>query len=154
MKIQRILVPVDYSDCSQAALEAAGQIAAAFGATLDVIHVWDRPTYVSEELKVRTEGQVRTLLDMIRENAEAEMTEFLAKVSLPASVQHSHRLVSGNPSATVLHELSEGKYDLLVVGTHGRTGLRHLMLGSVAETLVRLSPVPVLTIRGSRTAPT
>jgi nucleotide-binding universal stress UspA family protein len=150
MKISRILVPVDYSECSQAALGAAGFMAAAFGAAIDVIHVWDRPSYVSDELKVRSEGQVRTLLDMIRENADTEMASFLSKVALPPGVAVSHRLVSGNPSATVLHELAEGRHQLLVVGTHGRTGLRHLMLGSVAETLVRLSPVPVLTVPGPR----
>jgi len=152
MKITRILVPVDYSECSQAALTAAGFVAAAFGAALDVIHVWDRPSYVSEELTVKSHGEVRTLLDMIRENAETEMAEFLAKVAVPPSVPLSHRLVSGNPAATVLHELREGRHDLLVVGTHGRTGLRHLMLGSVAETLVRLSPIPVLTVPGPRPA--
>jgi nucleotide-binding universal stress UspA family protein len=150
MKIARILVPVDYSECSQSALTAAGFVAAAFGATLDVIHIWDRPSYVSEELTVRGEGEVRTLLDMIRENAETEMRDFLAKAALPASIPLSHRLVSGNPAATVLHELRQGHHDLLVVGTHGRTGLRHLMLGSVAETLVRLSPIPVLTVPGPR----
>jgi nucleotide-binding universal stress UspA family protein len=55
-------------------------------------------------------------------------------------------LLSGNPAATILAELDAAHHDLLVVGTHGRTGLRHLLLGSVAEKLVRLSPVPVLTV--------
>lgn len=150
MKIKRILVPVDYSECSQAALTTAGFVAGAFGGAIDVIHVWDRPSYVSEDIKVKEQGEVRTLLDMIRENAEKEMAEFLRKVELPPNVQVSHRLVSGNPAATILHELEQRQHDLLVMGTHGRTGLRHMMLGSVAETVVRLSPIPVLTVPGPR----
>lgn len=151
MNITRILVPVDYSECSEAALATAARFAQAFGAGLDVIHVWDRPTYVSEELKVGHGADARSLLDMIRENAEEEMVAFLRKVPPPAGVEVSHRLVSGNPAAKVLEELGRGKHQLLVMGTHGRTGLRHLMLGSVAETLVRLSPVPVLTVPGPKT---
>jgi nucleotide-binding universal stress UspA family protein len=146
MGISQILVPVDYSDCSRAALAFASVIAEKVGASLDVVHVWDRPTYVSESTRVQHEGESRSLIDMIRDNAEAEMSDFLATTPFPATIRLSHRVLSGNPAARVLEELRRGQHQLLVVGTHGRTGLRHLLLGSVAEKLVRLAPVPVLTV--------
>jgi len=147
MAIRQILVPVDYSECSRAALAVAGLLAKPLGAALDVVHVWDRPLYVSEDVRVRApSGASRSLVDMIRENAELEMAAFMQDVKVPEGVAVTRRLLVGNPAATVLAELSAAHHELLVIGTHGRTGLRHLLLGSVAEKLVRLSPVPVLTV--------
>jgi nucleotide-binding universal stress UspA family protein len=146
MTISRILVPVDYSDCSGAALAFAAGIASVTGAELDVVHVWDRPAYVSDAVRVVQQGVAVSLVDLIRDNAETEMGDFLAKVTIPPGVRLSHRLLSGNPAQRILTELRLHQHQLLVVGTHGRTGVRHLLLGSVAETLVRLSPVPTLTV--------
>ena len=146
MNIHSILVPVDYSPCSAAAVTFAVELASQLGAELDVVHVWDRPAYVSDDIKVGHPGDARSLFELIRENAQAEMTQFMGKLALPTTVKASTRLLSGNPAATVLKALQAGKHQLLVVGTHGRTGLRHMLLGSVAEKLVRLSPVPVLVV--------
>jgi len=147
MTLRKILVPVDYSDCSRAALVFAADIARALGAALDVVHVWDRPPYVSESVVVRhPDGAMRSLIEMILEAAERDMTEFLSLAKIPADIPFERRLCSGNPAARILSELAEGRHDLVIVGTHGRTGLRHALLGSVAEKLVRLSPVPVLTV--------
>jgi nucleotide-binding universal stress UspA family protein len=82
---------------------------------------------------------------LIRESAERDMTEFLANVALPSTLSLTQRLLSGEPASTLVSELKNGDYDLVVVGTHGRTGLSHMLLGSVTEKLIRLSPVPVLT---------
>jgi universal stress protein A len=147
MTIHKILVPVDYSECSRAALELALEMARTDGAELDIVHVWDRPAYVNEAVMVRHEGgKPRSLIEMIHENAEHDMAEFLSRVQIPAGVRHQKRLLSGNPAATILKELERGAHELLVIGTHGRTGLPHILLGSVAEKMVRLSPVPVLTV--------
>lgn len=150
MTIRRILVPVDYSEGSGAALAYAATLSQELGASLDVVHVWDRPAYVSETVLVGPAGEKRPLTELIRENAEAEMTSFIARANLPAGIALETRLLSGNPAARILEELALGKHELLVVGTHGRTGLRHLLLGSVAEKLVRLAPVPVLTVPSPR----
>lgn len=150
MTIRRILVPVDYSEGSGAALAYAGMLAQQLGASLDVVHVWDRPAYVSDTVLVGPTGEKRPLTELIRENAEAEMTSFIARTNLPAATTIETRLLSGNPAGRILEELSLGKHELLVVGTHGRTGLRHLLLGSVAEKLVRLAPVPVLAVPSPR----
>jgi nucleotide-binding universal stress UspA family protein len=74
------------------------------------------------------------------------MNEFLAGLTLPAGVPSSSRLISGDPAAALLAELKKGEHDLVVLSTHGRTGFAHLLLGSIAEKLVRLSPIPVLTV--------
>jgi universal stress protein A len=147
MDIQRILVPVDYSDHSKHALEYAAGLASRFGAKIDVVHVWDRPSYVPDTLIVpKGETMPRSLTDLIREGAEREMDEFLASATLPKDVAVAHHLESGEPASTLIKRFGEHPCDLLVVGTHGRSGVRHLLLGSVAEKLVRLSPVPVLTV--------
>ncbi len=147
MPYQRIMVPVDYSDHCKTALTAAVDVARRFGATIDLVHVWDRPSYVSEAIMVGQPGdRQRSLLELIRENAEKDMVEFIATLSLPPDVQVTHQLLSGDPATTLAKELAKGGHDLVVIGTHGRTGIVHLLLGSVTEKLVRTSPVPVLTV--------
>jgi universal stress protein A len=147
MPFRRILVPVDYSENSKAAVQAAVALAKELGGTLDLVHVWDRPTYVSDAVMVRRPGEEqRSLAELIHQNAEKDMEEFLASLSLPSDVVVTHRLCSGEPASTLIGELKQGKHDLVILSTHGRTGLLHLLLGSVAEKLVRFSPVPVLTV--------
>ncbi len=144
--VRRILVPVDYSENSGQALGTALAFAPLLGANVEVVHVWDRPPWMSDTMTVRVDGSEKALGALIRENAEREMTEFLAKTTLAGAAELQHRLISGDPAGAVLRELESGKYDLVVIGTHGRGGLKHLLLGSVAEKLTRLSAVPVLTV--------
>jgi universal stress protein A len=147
MPFRRILVPVDYSENSKASVHAAVALARELGGSLDLVHVWDRPTYVSDAVMVRRPGEEqRSLAELIHENAEKDMAEFLASLSLPSDVVVTHRLCSGEPASTLIAELKQRKHDLVILSTHGRTGLLHLLLGSVAEKLIRFSPVPVLTV--------
>ena len=147
MGIRRIMIPIDYSENSRAALAYGAELALGFGASLDIVHVWDRPTYLTDAVMVQHPGEAhKPIGELIRENAQRDMAEFLAEVSLPAGVSSSSRLVSGEPASALLAELKKGEHDLVVLSTHGRTGLAHLLLGSIAEKLVRLSPVPVLTV--------
>ena len=147
MTVRRILVPVDYSSCSEGALRYAGFVAQRLGAAIDVVHAWDRPSYVPDTLVVGRPGEPeRTLGELIQMNADREMTEFLARVTLPEGVKAEHCLVSGEPASAILDRVRADGYELIVIGTHGRTGVRHLLLGSVAEKVIRLSPVPVLTV--------
>jgi nucleotide-binding universal stress UspA family protein len=142
-----ILVPVDYSEHSKVSARFAAELAASVGAKLQIIHVWDKPSYATDAVLVRTPGEEkRSLAELIRENAERDMTEFLSSLALPSDAKVTHRLLSGDPAATILAELKTGAFDVIVLGTHGRTGLAHMLLGSTAEKLVRLSPVPVLTV--------
>jgi len=143
---RNILVPVDYSENSKASVKFAAELAQNLGSTLEILHVWDKPNYVSDAVMVRRADQEHcSLAELIRESAERDMTEFLASVALPVTLSVKHRLASGEPASTLVAELKKGNHDLVIVGTHGRTGLAHMLLGSVAEKLIRLSPVPVLT---------
>lgn len=146
MSVKSILVPVDYSACSRAALRFALDLAQRYQATLDVVHVWDRPSYVSDVLMTSTEPMSRkSLIQLIQENAQRDLDEFLSGVELPPGAARG-RLLSGDPASALLKEIKQVKPDLVVVGTHGRTGLTHVLLGSVAEKLARLSPVPVMIV--------
>lgn len=144
MAFKRILVPIDYSEPSRRALALALTLDA--DAEVDVVHAWDRPSFVSDEMVVHKDGVRHSLSELIRENAEREMSEFLASVKVPSGRRFSHRLLPGEPVSIILAEAAKPGYDLLVVGTHGRTGMTRLLLGSVTEKLIRLSPVPVLSV--------
>jgi universal stress protein A len=147
MGIRQIMIPIDYSENSKAALTYGAELALGFGASLDIVHVWDRPTYLTDAVMVQRPGEGhKPIGELIRENAQHDMTEFLSQLSLPATLSISSRLIAGEPASALLAELKKGEHDLVVLSTHGRTGLAHLLLGSIAERLVRLSPVPVLTV--------
>ncbi|HKY36707.1 MAG TPA: universal stress protein [Polyangiaceae bacterium] len=147
MAPQVILVPVDYSDCSRAALRFAVDLAQRYQASLDVVHVWDRPSYISDLMLTTTEVMPRqSLFHLINENAQRDLDQFLKGTELPQGMTATGRLLSGDPASALLQEIKQGHHRLVVVGTHGRTGLSRVLLGSVAEKLVRLSPVPVLVV--------
>ena len=148
MAFRNILVPVDYSEPSQRALELALSLDA--DAEIMVVHAWDKPAYVGDQVVTHPDGSRRSLSELIRENAEREMTDFLAKVKNPSGKGFKHRLIPGEPVSAIIAEAGTPGYDLLVVGTHGRTGMTKLLLGSVTEKLIRLSPIPVLTVPPAR----
>jgi universal stress protein A len=144
MAFRSILVPVDYSEPSRRALELALTLDG--GAKVTAVHVWDRPAYVGEQIIAHADGSRRSLSELIRENAEREMTEFLSLVKPPAGVAFEHKLISGEPVTAILAEAGQPGYDVIVVGSNGRSGMSKLLLGSVTEKLIRLSPIPVLTV--------
>lgn len=147
MKVARILVPIEYSDNCATALELSGRLAERLGAELVVMHVWERPSFVTEDLMVEHEelGR-RTLADLVAFTAREDLRAFMQRVRLPPSVKLTTRLVSGEPAHAILEHVRSEGVDLIVVATHGRTGFRHFLMGSIAEKMVRLSPVPVLTV--------
>ncbi|HEY3497285.1 MAG TPA: universal stress protein [Polyangiaceae bacterium] len=146
--LRRILAPVDYSEGARRALTCALDFSRSFGAEVEVVHVWDRPSYVSGDVIVHGPGENRRSLgELMRENAAREMQEFLGTVTRAAEAPRlSQRLLSGEPASTLIAELEKGEHDLVVLGTHGRSGFRRLLLGSTTEKLVRYSAVPVLVV--------
>lgn len=145
--MKRILVPVDYSDPSRAVLQFAAEVAHRLGGDLTVVHVWECMPHAPPDLTVKgRDGKVRKLADVIRENAENEMKQFLAGAALPEGLRVATRVEGGDAAKCILGDLDSGDFDLLVMGTHGRGGVKHVVLGSVAEKIVRSSRVPVITV--------
>jgi nucleotide-binding universal stress UspA family protein len=146
---ERILVPVDFGPPSRAALEQAAYLARRLGARIDVLHVWQPlpPTWTPI-------GPPLVLDDPLpmfeRSKAGQAMKELLSQLEWEFGLDCRGRLESGNPSSCILRVAEEEGYDLIVMGTHGRTGMSHLLLGSISSTVVRKAPCPVLTVRAPR----
>lgn len=141
--IKRILVPVDFSAASRAALWRAGELATALGATIELLHVVDLPQPL-----VITEGHVPLPPEYrrdVRRGAEDHLKEWLETAKVPATFQRS--LGEGKPFVEIVKYAREHGVDLIVMGTHGRGGMAHLLLGSVADKVIRTAPCPVMTVR-------
>ena len=149
--IRNILVPVDFSPSSKLALDYASMLAEKYSAKVRIFHAWEVPAFLRPDLTVWSGELSGTLADSVKLAAEQAMTEFVKAANVSGRKEVTTELVSGAPAATVLSALEAGTYDLVVMGTHGRTGLSHLFLGSVAEKVVRHSKQPVLTVRALQT---
>lgn len=145
---KRILVPTDFSAASRAALEHAAGLAERYGATVVALHVWQPPTLMRADDAVTISGEpYQTLSEMAGKRASAEMDTFLAPLIEHEGVWFRRQVSMGDPADTILQVAEDGKFDLIVMGTHGRTGLKRMILGSVAEKVTRRASCPVLTIR-------
>jgi nucleotide-binding universal stress UspA family protein len=147
----QILVPVDFSTSSRAALDYASELSKKLGATLDVLHVWQAPAFVPLGSGVVSPGVGEaSLIEMVRKNAEEGLDAFVEEAQKRGVAVRSSRTIGGPAAFAIVDAAKEGNYDLIVIGTHGRTGLPRVLLGSVAETVVRHAHCPVLTVRSPR----
>jgi nucleotide-binding universal stress UspA family protein len=139
LPVRTILHPTDFSEHSRFAFRLACALARDYGARLVVLHVGPPPGIVYGTGPVPVEGQ----------RYQEELQEQFAQVQAPHSkVTVEHRLVlSADPAGAILSVAGELGCDVIVLGTHGRTGLRRALLGSVAEQVVRKAPCPVLTVK-------
>ena len=140
--LKKILCPVDHSECSYLALKYAISLALKDEAKLYLMHVIDSRLYDTEiykfgphKLNEIDESKIRT--DLMKGLPEGT-TDVLEVETI---------VVKGVPFNEIINAATEISVDLIVIGTHGRTGLSHVMLGSVAEKVVRKAPCPVLTVR-------
>lgn len=148
--VQKILVPVDLSPCSSHALAEARQFADAFGASIDLLYVWSAPALVAPEAVVTGIGiNEQPLFEWVRHNANEQLARFQASAEHEGINVQQSICESGDPATSIVEHATSGKYDLVVMGTHGRTGLSHVLLGSVTEKVVRRAPCPVLTVRAA-----
>jgi nucleotide-binding universal stress UspA family protein len=150
--IRRILVPTDFSEHSQRAFDQALSLAERMGASVDVLHVWEPPRHLESEVLMMVPGEPNTPLETFGlAHAGRILHAWLAPYDSSPVPLHVH-LERGPAADTIVHFASQG-YDLVVMGTHGRTGLSRLMMGSVAQKVATLCPVPVLTVhRGEEAA--
>jgi len=145
IKIQRILVPTDFSEFSQCALRYGCELAQRFSAQLHLLNVVEEiyplipdpgmtfpppDTYVLETQEV-AKKQIQTL----------------PPDDLRGSLSIIREVVTGVPFVEIVRYARENEIDMIVIGTHGRTGLAHVLMGSVADKIVRKSSCPVLTVR-------
>jgi len=144
--IERILVPVDFSACSQAAIDHAVILAEAFDASIDVLHAWQLPHAFGAHGRSGADRE-GTLLGFSRTQSGHALKAVLQVLEDKGLVRVRGRLVASTPKQAILEAADGGDYDLIVMGTHGRTGLSHMLLGSVAEQIVRRASIPVLTVR-------
>ena len=145
--VTRVLVPIDFSPSSRAALEYATFLVAKFGAALEVLHVWEPPGYVGPDaLALLPVAAGQPGWERTRDEVMREVELFLRKIG-PRPGNATVRVEAGEPSDAILSAAKDGGADLIVMGTHGRTGLSRLLIGSVAEAVLRRATCPVLTTR-------
>lgn len=141
--IRKILCPTDFSESSEVGLEAAVTLALRLGSTLEFVHVIQPPIYVGWEDSPAGLAATAQVLEQSREQAKLHLEATAAKYA-SRGVSITIQLLEGSPHQEI-SELSK-QVDLVVMSTHGRTGLPHLFLGSVAERVVRTASCPVMTV--------
>lgn len=145
--IRRILVPVDFSEPSRRALDYAAELARPLDAAIEVLHVAEIPVFVPCASLPEAGASDQSLVAVVRESAEALLATFVGEATERGVPVRASRLELGAPAHVITEVARSGDYDLIVMGTHGRTGLSHALLGSVAERVVRQAPCPVLSVR-------
>jgi nucleotide-binding universal stress UspA family protein len=148
MNPQTILYPTDYGPTSQAALSSAVELAQQYGSRLIVLHVVET---LGPEMVSYGEAEFRPQPESFRKSLWQELHQ---KVStIPREIPVEYVLSDGDPTTTILEATDRYHCDFIVMGSHGRTGLNRLLIGSVAEKVVRLAPCPVLVVKPPPKAP-
>jgi universal stress protein A len=137
LSIKTILVPTDFSEHSETALHFAGALARDYGARIVLLHVIPIP--IAPPIDGAIAAPPVSTADELRERLEA--------IDLPG-VEVQRRLIEGRPLEGILDTAADSGCDLIVMGTHGRGGIRRLLMGSVAEGVLRQASCPVLTVKG------
>jgi nucleotide-binding universal stress UspA family protein len=144
--IKRILVPLDFSTSSRRALDYAAGMALRFDAALHLVHVCEVPTMMTGSMDAYAIAYSDWAL-RLGEEAERELVKVTA--SLKAR-QVTTEVLFGNPARAIVEAAEANAADLIVMGTHGHGAVMHLMMGNVAERVVRFAPCPVMTVREPR----
>lgn len=140
MTLKGIVVAVDCSPYSRRALDLALTMALSFGAKLEIVHVWEPPDFA------RNVQPDDALHQRLREEAKLRLDEFLQSAKLPVAFQSEPTLLAGTAAVALIRHLEAQGTDLVVLGTHGRAGIEHLLMGSVAETVTRYAPCSTLVV--------
>ena len=141
MTLKRILLPTDFSDTAQHALGYAREMADRFGAEVHMLHVVADPT--PQDWAV---GAGALVVSDLLKTWEADAERHLASISIDG-VETVRAIRVGHAFVEILHYATDNAIDMIVMGTHGRGPVKHLLLGSVAEKVVRKAPCAVLTVR-------
>jgi nucleotide-binding universal stress UspA family protein len=142
--IKKILVAVDFSPCSRAALKQALSLSEQLGGSVDALHVAEVPTFRREPRVASAEG-LSTLREYALQEGKAELAAFLTELPPDLRSRVQPRVQAGRPRDVIIAAAAD--YDLLVMGTNGRTGRAHSLAGSVTESVVQVAPCPLLAVR-------
>jgi nucleotide-binding universal stress UspA family protein len=146
---KKILVPVDFSAHSREAVTTAIKLADRFGASIKMVHVFQPVEYGVEGSLLYSAEQLNRVCARLEKDLEIETQAAQASAgAVPVSGVVLHGIISSE----IVRCAKEENFDLIVMGTHGRTGFKHLMLGSVAEKVLRTAACPVLTVRAESEA--
>ncbi|RJP22500.1 MAG: universal stress protein [Deltaproteobacteria bacterium] len=140
----KILLPSDFSECSADAARAARRLAEHFGSRLTVLHVLDEPA--AFDPMFRGEVPVELLRGRMEQYAREGMERFV-DTHFQGIPDVATLTASGVPYREIIRTARETGAGLIVIGTHGRTGVEHVIFGSTAEKVVRMAPCPVLSVR-------
>jgi len=141
---RKILVPTDYSKHSAEAVRYATDLARRYEAAITLVYVFEPVTYALPEGHLM---QSPPQLQEMQAAFEQRLRDAAADAKAAGARQVEAKVLTGPVAAEISDCAERGGFDLIVMGTHGRTGLRHLVLGSVAEKVVRTAPCAVLTVR-------
>jgi nucleotide-binding universal stress UspA family protein len=146
---RKLLVPVDFSVHSAEAIRVAVELAKRFEGSLKLVHVYDPLVYsLPDGFVFLPQYQI----DQLFEALDAQLASS-KKLALDAGAPRVEtELLKGFVAGEIVDHATRGEFDLIVMGTHGRTGMKHLVIGSIAERVVRLSTCPVLTVKSLATA--
>jgi nucleotide-binding universal stress UspA family protein len=139
---KHVLVPTDFSESSRAALDMAVDLATRYGAALTIVHTCEIPAYAYTPIGAVPIDLLTPVQEAARRALEAMLDGLRSRVPTAQAV-----LRLGAPAEEILAAAADARADLIVMATHGRRGFSHLLLGSVAERVVRTSSIPVLTVR-------
>jgi nucleotide-binding universal stress UspA family protein len=142
--IQKILVPIDFSDQSWRVLQLAAELCRKHEAAVTLLHVWDHEPVAAPVDRALYERQALSseALSHLTRKMEMARHDLLANGAMQVDTSFEH----GRPEREIVRFASTGGFSLVVMGTHGRTGYSHVLLGSVAERVVRRARCPVLTV--------
>ena len=142
--LKKILCAVDFSEPSRKALRAAMDLASRFDCELTLLHVYQMPGYAFPEGVVMAGPEV---LNELVGRIDKVLGEWKKECEDRGLTNVKTETAMGIAHVEIVRIAAEGSYDMLVIGTHGRTGLKHALLGSIAERVIRTAPCPVLTVR-------
>lgn len=144
MKFKKVLLPVDFSDHSDNLLKVAISFAKDNNSTLSLVHVVSTDLYVSSFYS-STINLPSIIVDIVSE-AKVHMENFTNRFDFKG-VPFEWKVIEGNVHKAIYEEAEKGDASLIIMGTHGRSGIEHMVLGSTAERVIRDAPCPVMTIK-------
>jgi nucleotide-binding universal stress UspA family protein len=147
LKIKKILCPIDFSEPSLKGLEVGVDLATLFKAKLDVVYVL--PILPATAKDANLQFAIPEYERMIHIDAEQQLQAVVSQ-RVSKNLKTRTLIGHGNPAHEIVRLAQEEKADLIVIATHGHTGFHHLVVGSVAEKVIRLAPCPVLAVREPR----